>query len=235
LRPALALSNTIFGIQTRIVSNNPTLLNRVQLTDDNTDSMQFCLDRLVQGDATGRAELLRLGQERLRKLAARMLRRFPDVSCWEQADDVLQILLLRIDHLFGSVQVATVDDYMRLARKNLREILLDLDGHYNGPRGHGTTHLRPGAQASSSKSAAMQPELTADLADDPAILAELSEFHEQVRRMPTQLLEVFELLFYRKMPHKKAARLLHLSMATLDRRWQAGKKWITERMGIPPF
>ena len=47
------------------------------------------------------------------------------------------------------------------------------------------------------------------------------EFHEQVRRLPADEREVIDLLFYQELTQAEAANLLHVTVRTVQRRWQS--------------
>src|SRR5216684_798155 len=113
------------------------------MTGPTTIHLQGCLDRLRAGDPAAREELLRHSQERLRELTHRMLGRFGGVRRWEETDDVLQRLLMRLDPMLREIEVGTVCDYLRLAATKLRQVLLDLARYYGGPEGLGTNHATP--------------------------------------------------------------------------------------------
>src|SRR3954454_19760024 len=107
---------------------------------DRTTQIQLRLDRLRAGDASARDELLGLACERLRRLARKMLKDYPGVGRWEQTDDVLQNVLLRLDPALQAVIPPTAHDFFRLAAAQIRRELIDLARHYHGPEGLGANH-----------------------------------------------------------------------------------------------
>ncbi|MFM8702381.1 MAG: hypothetical protein ACKOHG_00630, partial [Planctomycetia bacterium] len=56
-----------------------------------------CLRRLGAGDQAAREDLIIWSSERIREIAHRMLRTFPSVRRWEETDDVVQHVVLRLD------------------------------------------------------------------------------------------------------------------------------------------
>src|SRR4051794_41071985 len=71
---------------------------------------------------------------RLQPLAAWMLEGFPSVQRWEEADDVLQRALLRIDAALRAVQFDSSLHFWNTASWHLRMALIDLARQYEGPR-----------------------------------------------------------------------------------------------------
>ena len=53
------------------------------------------------------------------------------------------------------------------------------------------------------------------------MLAAWGEFHRQVRELPAEEREVVDLLFYQELAQAEAAALLHVTVRTVQRRWQA--------------
>ena len=187
------------------------------MTDQSTTQvLQRCLDRLRDGDAAARGELLRCAGERLTRLARKMLQGFPNVRRWEQTDDVLQGAMLRLHQSLEHLSPATTRDYFRLAALHIRRQLLDLARHYGGPLGAGTHH--------ESKAEEVQTHAApADGADDPSRLAAWTEFHQQAEALPEEEKEVFDLLWYQGLSQAETATLLGVSERTVKRRWQSAR------------
>jgi RNA polymerase sigma-70 factor (ECF subfamily) len=182
-----------------------------------TQVLQGCLDRLRDGDAAARGELLRCAGERLTRLARKMLQGFPNVRRWEQTDDVLQGALLRLHQSLDRLLPATTRDYFRLAALHIRRQLLDLARHYGGPLGAGTHHE---SEAEEAERLAVVP---ADGADDPSRLAVWTEFHQQAEALPEEEREVFDLLWYQGLAQAETATVLGVSERTVKRRWQSAR------------
>jgi RNA polymerase sigma factor (sigma-70 family) len=197
------------------------------MTGPTTSCLQRCLDRLNAGDPKARDELLRHSQERLRVLAHRMLARFPAVRRWEETDDVLQQLLLDLEQALERLTLGSVRDYLRLAAANLRHVLIDLARHYGGPLGLGANHATPPPRQGGSRPPAVAEEALA-CESDPEQLAAWGEFHELVGRLPDDEREVFDLLWYQGLSQGEAAALLHVSLSTVKRRWQAARIRVME-------
>lgn len=196
-----------------------------------TAELQLCIDRLQQGDDAAQDRLIQMSCSRLLQLTRKMLKRYPRVRRWEETDDVMQNVVLRLRRTLMQVKPASVRDFLKLASLNIRRELLDLVKHYYGPRGHGSNyHSDHGAEGSD---VVRQP---VDLAHEPSRLAQWSDFHAAVDKMPEDDREVFELLWYQGLPQAEAAKLLDVTERTVQRRWQAARLMLYDTLHgeLPP-
>jgi RNA polymerase sigma factor (sigma-70 family) len=190
--------------------------------------LEGCLHRLRAGELEAREDLLRHSQERLRLLTKRMLARFPGVQRFEQTDDVLNKVLLRMDHLLDGMDVASVRDYLCLAAANIRRELIDLTRHYYGPQGIGRN------QAVAPPGSADGATLSYPAADGAISLADWTEFHERVALLPGEEREIFDLLWYHSLTLDEAGELLKVSVSTVKRRWSSARIRLMEALGGQP-
>src|SRR3954462_11265189 len=128
--------------------------------------IQGWIDRLRAGDESARAELLRCSCDRLADLTRRMLRRYDRIRRWEQTDDVVQNVAMRLNRTLQSVTPESTRDFFRLASLNIRRELLYLSKHYFGPQGHGTLHASK-PEGRGTGCAAVEREGPADLTHEP--------------------------------------------------------------------
>jgi RNA polymerase sigma-70 factor (ECF subfamily) len=192
--------------------------------------IQACLDRIRGGNAAARGELLRCACERLRKLARRMLKGYPNVRRWEQTDDVLQNAALRLHRALQQLPVQTSLDFFRLAALNIRRELLDLAKHYYGPQGQGAHHATWGSGDSPTTRSDSGLAAPHDPSHDPARLAAWGDFHEQIGALPDEERAVFDLIWYQGLSQASAAELLNVSESTIRRRWQAARLKLHEAL-----
>jgi RNA polymerase sigma-70 factor (ECF subfamily) len=190
---------------------------------------QAYLDRIRGGDEAARGELLASACERLRNLARKMLKGYPNVHRWEQTDDVLQNATLRLYRTLQQVTVETSRDFFRLAALNIRRELLDLARHYYGPQGQGAHHATWGPGDSSTTRSDSGP-APPEPSHDPARLVVWGEFHERIAALPDEEREVFDLLWYQGLSQAEAAELLNVSERTVKRRWQGARLKLHEAM-----
>jgi RNA polymerase sigma-70 factor (ECF subfamily) len=192
--------------------------------------IQACLDRIRGGDEAARGELLSSACGRLRSLARKMLRGYPNVHRWEQTDDVLQNAAIRLHRTLQQLTVQTPLDFFRLAALNIRRELLDMAKHYYGPQGRGAHHATWGPGDSSTTRSDSGHATPPDPSDDPARLAAWSEFHEQIGALPDEEREVFDLIWYEGLSQAEAAELLNVSERTIKRRWQTARLKLHEAL-----
>src|SRR5262245_24887011 len=202
------------------------------MTDPSSQTVQIqgYLDRLRGGDEAARDELLGCACERLRHLARKMLRDYPNVHRWEQTDDVLQNAALRLHRALQQMPVQTSLDFFRLAALNIRCELLDLARHYYGPQGQGVHHATWDSGDSSTTRSDSVLAAPPDPSDDPARLAAWGEFHEQIGSLPDEERAVFDLIWYQGLSQAEAAALLSVSERTIKRRWQAARLKLHEAL-----
>jgi len=190
------------------------------MTADFTSQLQRLIDRLAAGDQSARDELIGRAYERLRRLAHKMLRKFPHVGDFEDSSDVLHDSLPRLIRALQAVPPASVAQFFSLASRQMHWELLDLAKRYRGreaPRGEPS----PAGGSDSSPSA---PPCEPATTDSPSTLASWTEFHRAVESLPEKDRDVFDLLYYQELTHAEAAALLHVSESTVRRLWLSARR-----------
>jgi len=196
---------------------------------DLTTEIQLRLDRLRSGDESARAELLGIARGRFSRLARKMLQAYPGVRRWEQTDDVLQNVTLRLWRALKQIRPESVHDFVRLAALQIRRELIDLARHYEGPEGLGR-HQSSGPCPDGAETAPGTPDSPSDT-HDPARLASWSEFHETVESLPAAEREVFDLLWYQGLSQREAAALLGITERVARRRWRSARLRVRAMLG----
>lgn len=179
--------------------------------------IQHLLNRLQDGDAAAREELIRYPLERLRRLARWMFHRQPDLQELEQTDDVLQKALLRLHRALAEVRPTSVRNFFNLAARQIRWVLQDLARELVRAK----TVLPAGDLVSTTRR--QNPLEPFDPESEPSTLEEWAEFHEKVEMLPEETREVFELLWYQGLTKVEAAEILGISLRTVKRRWLAAR------------
>jgi RNA polymerase sigma-70 factor (ECF subfamily) len=190
--------------------------------EENEIPLQQWLDRLRAGDEDARDQLIRHACARLRRLARKMLRDYPDVRRWEQTDDVLQNALIRLYRYLLRVQPESVRHFVALAARVIRSELIDMARHYYGPQGPGARHHSdpeflahpPAAPPGGEEAAPGGGTLT---------LGEWGAFHEAVERLPEEERELVNCLFYQQFDQRQTAEILDVSVSTVKRRWRSAR------------
>jgi RNA polymerase sigma-70 factor (ECF subfamily) len=159
------------------------------------------LDRWRQGDDSARWELIGHAYERLRLLARKLLHQdFPRLDDRHETGSVLHEAVLRLRHALEQARPATVQGFFALASKKTREVLLDL-----------ARRERPAPAA--------PPAEAADPMDDPARLAQWTEFHRKVDELPEAERRVVDLYWYQGVTQAEVGRALGLTQKEVSRLW----------------
>lgn len=195
--------------------------------------LQRLLDAGQAGDQAAYESLLAHAADRLRQLARRMLRGWPDVRRWEMTDDLLQNALLRLHRCLTQVQPASVADFFRLATVQIRRELLDLAKRHRGPESMAANH-HTDAHGSAADDEDGPLRRREDASDEPMTLEGWAAFHEAVEALAEEEQAVVNLLWYENLTQEQAAAVLGLSLRTLKRRWQTARLRLFEALGGEP-
>jgi len=186
----------------------------------NTPLLQDCLDRWQAGDRAAADELLRPVLARLRNLAAKMLRAFPNVRGLADTDDVLQSSLMRLFRTLRNLRPATPRDFFNLAAVHIRRELLDLARRARGREAH------PLVLGSTDTPQVPEPAAPA-VADDELWV----RFHEAVDQLPVEQREVVGLVFYHGWTKAQIGELFQVDARTIRRRWAEARQHLREAVG----
>jgi len=186
--------------------------------------LSHCLEQLAAGDLKARDRIIELCSDRLRRLAHRMLGRYPGVRRWEDTDDVFQNAAMRLHRALGAMQFDPPRSIMALAATQLHRELIDLARRHAGPASyaanHGTNVMpRIAADATAAHYIDHSP------ADDTS-LDRWTLFHDAIARLPDDEREVFHLVWYLGADQKTIAGLVGCSERTVKSRWRAARETI---------
>jgi RNA polymerase sigma-70 factor (ECF subfamily) len=195
---------------------------------DHTARLQHWLDRMHEGDESARDNLIAHAAERLRRLTAKMLRRYPALRRWEQTDDVLQNATLRLHRALAEYRPESALHFYNLAAVQIRRELLDLARHHFGPQGQGAHHHTEGGQAADGSGGVLEHE--PDSAEEPETLEGWTRFHDAVEALGDEEREVFNLLWYEGLDQSAAAAVLGVGLRTVKRRWQKARLLLYEAL-----
>src|ERR1700694_2240596 len=95
-----------------------------------TTELQGYLERMRDGDAAARDELLRPVCGRLERLTRKMLKAYPTVQRWEDTGDVFQNATMRLLRSLQEVRPDSTRAFFGLAAEQLRRELLGLARHH---------------------------------------------------------------------------------------------------------
>lgn len=182
-----------------------------------TTALQRLLDEASYGRPEVYDELLRHACERLRILARKRLRGFPDLRRWAETDDVLQNALLRLHKSLAEVKPPTVAAFFGLAALQIRRELLDLSKSVFGAEGVGANHHTDGSGAI--------------LASQGGMPTTWGRFNELTDSLPEDERQVVDLLFIHEMTQEEATSVLGVSLRTMKRRWLSARTRLGELLG----
>jgi RNA polymerase sigma-70 factor (ECF subfamily) len=141
----------------------------------------------------------------------------------------MQNALLRLHRSLATVQPDSPRQFYGLAAAHIRRELIDLSRHHFGPEGAAGKHHTDGAEQADGAVALKQ-----DASGEPTTLAEWTEFHEAVQRLPQAEREVFDLLWYEGLTQAEAAQLLGVTDRTVKNRWRSAKLELQRLLGEAP-
>lgn len=184
-----------------------------------TTHVRLLLDRLARRDPHAHTALFEHASQRLRAISRRQLRAFAAVARWEQTEDLLQGAAVRLHRALQDVHPPTPADFFRLCSALIRRELIDLKRKLFGPQGLGAHHASPHPRADQGN---IHPgiEQASDTTFDPLKLARWTELHDRVEKLPAELRDVFDLVWYQDLTHAEAAEALGVSVKTISRRWR---------------
>ena len=188
---------------------------------DHTTQIQALIDRLMDGDDSARVELVQCTWDRLLKLTRQISRDYPPVRRWEQTDDIFQNASIRIWKALEKVPLKNARHFLRLAAEKIRFELIDLARHYQGPLGQGRNHQTQLAPRESQTSIA--PGENGIVTEDPSKAAQWGDIHAQVEKLPDELKEVFDLIWYHDLLQSEVAQILKVDVRTIKRRWRRAR------------
>jgi RNA polymerase sigma factor (sigma-70 family) len=162
-------------------------------------------------------------------LAERMLKDYPRIARWEEADDLFQQAAMRLHRCLADVAPSTPKDFLRLGALQIRRELRDMARHYFGPEGDAINQVRvpPNSNRSSVQTSQYDP---SDSSSNPDKLAIWTEFHATVDGLPEVEKTVFDLLWYQELTQPEAAKILQMSVRQVRRYWQSARLKLQDRL-----
>jgi RNA polymerase sigma-70 factor (ECF subfamily) len=188
-------------------------------------ALPLLLERFRAGDSFAREELFHLAYEPLSRCTRRMLRDFPSVRRWDEADDVLHSALLRLLRSLRIAEPADWREFFALATQEVRRELYDLARLYSGPQWQYTHQPGPARQGK-----AKPLEDVPDRTEEPGDLEAWSAFQREVANLPSGEREVFSLLFYRGWTQAHVAKWCHVTARTVQRRPESALRKLHQRL-----
>lgn len=200
---------------------------------NHSTTLRYWLARHNVGDPAALNELLKFSQDRiLEHIRGRFhpsdrLRRFVD------SQDILVAVQVDLVKSFRTAPVNDLMHFLRLTGCLARNRMVDLVRRYFGPNGPGTREVHLPADEGPG-SGGPRPGEPAGRDPSPEELALRAEVDEVIADLPAEHRDLFDLLFYARLPRADAAEALGVALSTLDRRWVAAREALRERYGNDP-
>lgn len=180
-----------------------------------TQRIERCLLAVAGGqDRTiARNELLACAVRRIREIVRRELRQHPEVGRWEQEDDLVQEVLIRVDRAVQDAKPEFVGQFFIIAAQHARWATVDLIRRHFGPHGRASRHQTGEDRVHSAPGRGPDQEAPIDSL----------QIHEAVDNLSEELREAWLLRTYAGLTHEAIAELLGISARTVHRRLTEAK------------
>ena len=184
------------------------------MASDETIHLQQLLERLRKGDDSARAELIGCAYNRLRLLARNVLHQeFPRIDQLHETGSVLHEAAMKLLKALEHEHPATLGAFFGLAAKKTREVLLDVVRR-SCRRGGEIRGVGTGQGQDISSTPKFEP---TDTSQDPADLAQWTEFHEKVEELPERERAVVDLHWYQGLTEVETGEILGLTQKEVSR------------------
>ncbi len=187
-----------------------------------TARIQSNLGRIADGEGRtfARDELLDSAIRRIRQMVRKEIARSPGVTRWEEEDDLVQEVLIRVDRAVQDAQPEHVGQFFLIVGQHVRWAAVDMIRKHFGSHGLGRnyrTNVEPAAIAG-------QPVVNPDVQIDSVKL------HEAVDRLDDELKDTWILHVYSGLRQEAIAELLKVSTKTVQRRIARAKLRLAEML-----
>jgi RNA polymerase sigma factor (sigma-70 family) len=201
----------------------------LEVTSDTTADLQNLIDRLRRGEPSARFELLQRAHNHLLRIAGSIFERdFPNLRGRHDLESVVSEVWIRLAAALEVTQPQTIDGFLGLVFQKVRHVLLDIARRQRREDAH---RYRPIAESGDSHNGAPAFD-RADTSNEPGRLAVLTEFHEQVEKLPDDERLVFELRYYGGFTQVEIAQIRGLPPKQVSRLWLAATRrlaqWLKE-------
>lgn len=182
--------------------------------------LQSLIDRLMAGDPEAPKLLLDRAYGRLERIVRKTFhQRYAGLENQHDTASIVSETYLRLHAALGSIQAKAapraspmdLGDFFRFVASKTHQVCIDLirKGRVR----------RPTAGAGGADEASGAEQIAAPEGADPGLLAQWTEFHDRVERLPDEEREVFQMCFYLDLKRAEAAQVLGIHPKEASRRW----------------
>lgn len=195
-----------------------------QPEDDSIDSLvRSALERLAKGDPTAKEDLLTHTRTQFTRMARKLLRGSPayqSIGRWEQTDDVVQGLLMRMSDTIDQLKrFESPRDFFRLAAKNIHWELKSLrERHIAAKRNIGKYQSDVEHLPDNGPDDVGGHVVNARAREDG--LATLSQYLDDIDTLSAEDRELLDLVLIHSLTIEEAAAHLKMAPATFKRHYR---------------
>ncbi len=195
------------------------------MTSNTSADLQDLIDRLHRGDPTPANRTVAAGtHNHLLRIAGSIFEQdFPGLRGRHVLESVVSEVWIRLVTALESTQPQTVDGFMGLVFHKSARVLLDMARHQR--RDDANRYRGPAGNDGFQRGRRIR---LPDTTNEPSRLAILTEFHQQVERLPDDQRTVFEMRYYGGFTQVEIAQILSLPAKQVSRLWLAA----TRRLAI---
>jgi len=188
-----------------------------------TQRIERCLLAVAGGESRtmARNELLACAVRRIREIVRRELRQHPEVGRWEQEDDLVQEVLIRVDRAVQDARPEFVGQFFVIVAQHARWATVDLIRRHFGPMGRASRHQTGEERVHAAPGRA---------GERAAPSIDSLKIHEAVESLDEELREAWLLRTYAGLTHEAIAELLGISSRTVHRRLTEAKLRLAEML-----
>lgn len=183
--------------------------------DDSSSRLTQLLNRLGQGDATSREELLTLLYDELHALAARQMAR-ERVGHTLQPTALLHEAWLRLDG--HDLRFEGRKQFFALAGRVMRNVLVD------------HARARKAEKRGGEGEAVTLVEMAHGEREETVDLLALDEALKRLEAEDPELSKLVELRFFAGLSHPEIAETLETSLRSVERKWRFARTWLYDEL-----
>ncbi len=189
-----------------------------------TARIQRSLDRLyeLKNTTLARSDLLEQAEKRIRSIVRREASAYSYVLRWEQEEDILQEVFLRVLRAVDDARPEHVGQFFVLVGQHARWATISMIRKHFGPQGvasHHHTGTLGGADAGAG-----------DRGNSSQGTIDSLRLHEAADRLTEELRDAWILFAYTGLTHQQIAEALSVSTKTVQRRLNQAKAELAEAL-----
>ena len=184
-----------------------------------TTAIQLCLDALFEQQPNALDHLFDVCRQRLRLMINIMMNKYHRLRRWVEEEDVLQDVEIRLLKALRDIDIRSPQVFLAMAATVIRRQLIDLIRKFH----HHFKLETPAFDQSQANGRANLPHCLANHPNRNEGPWDEVELHELVSKLPQDLRDVFELIYYHGMTHEETAKHLGISVSSSKHKFHNAK------------